>query len=378
MQDVILRRMQRIGKLSGAGARDLDEQRPAGSLPGQDDNPAAPGPNLSTDRSDSPTSGPPPIRRADPAPRPRKIERSVSDGLQETIMACAFPRRRVEAKMKELCETYRSSMPPCRLKMFAWEYPKGSPPRVIYWVRLFGRPDQFDHASLLPIRKKRPRWFKILKIRTRKDLHDAIYWNGLSKHRRTVMSFYDSWWALNKSHSILARGMKYATDALSRHLEASGPGDKAPLDLLMDPTLEHLGRAGEGLFIKAWQIGRLVEKTLSSLEELRKRTAPLPLRLVLSEGPTPFDRVMEWEHGVSGWRCRIFRKNFLQIRQLSPQDLAAVGLAVSEGRVLRKSLSKRLRIIRKTESRLAQARRDSDQALERYNPPERFSWAPGY
>jgi hypothetical protein len=378
MKKAIAKGKQWIAKLFGAGARDSREESPAGSHPGREDSPAAPDPTLSPARNDITISDPSQVHRPDPIPEPRKIGRNVSDGLREKILACAFPRMSVEAEMVELCRTYRSSMPPCGLQLFAWGYPKGSPPRVVYWVRLSRKQVEFDHASLLPTQKKRPRWFKVLNIRTRADLHDAIHWNGLDKHRSTVMSFYDSRWALNKSHSLLAKGMQYVKLALKGHLESYGPGKEAPLDQLLDPSLKHLDGAGADLFVMAGQIGRLVDRNQIALEELQRRTTTLPFRLVLSEGPTEFDRVVEWEHAPSGRRCRILYEKSLKILQLPPQELAAVKLAVIECRGLLQTLSKQLKIIRGAESRLAKARRDSDQALERHTPQQRIPWVQGY
>jgi len=291
MKNLMLKGIQQILKLLDAGGRDSREERPADSQPGREDNPAQ-GSTMIPACNESTITNPSPSNRADPVPDPRRIETSISDGLREQTLACAFLRKSVESEMAELCRTYRSSMPPCSLQLFAWGYPKGSPPRVVYWVHLSRKHRDFDH-SLVPIQNKRPRWFKVLKIRTRRDLHGAIHWNGLDRHRRTVMSFYDRWRALNTSHSLLAKAMQYSKMALEFYLERSGPGNEAPLDLLMKHDLKHLEGPGVALFLMAWQMGRLVEGNLSALEELQERTTGLPVRLVLSAGPTEFDRVVE-------------------------------------------------------------------------------------
>jgi hypothetical protein len=172
--------------------------------------------------------------------------------------------------------------------------------------------------------------------------------------------------------------MRYATLALKGHLESSGPGREARPDLLRDPALPYLYGAAKNLFVMALKIGRLVDGNLIALEELRKRTIALPVRLVISGDSADLDRVVEWEHGHSGRRYRIMYERSLKALQLSPPDLAAVGLAIGECRVLLRTLSKRLRIIRGVEGRLARARVESDRALERHTPSPRIPWVSGY
>ena len=374
MKNLMLKGIRQILKLLDAGGRDSHEEQPADSQPGREDKPAQ-GSMMIPACSEPTITNPSPSNRADPVPDPRRIETSISDGLREQTLACAFLRKSVESEMAELCRTYRSSMPPCSLQLFAWGYPKGSPPRVLYWVRLSKKQRVFDD-SLVPIPNKRPRWFKVLKIRTRGDLHGAIHWNGLDRHRRTVMSFYDRWWALNNSHSLLARAMQYSKMALDFHLGPPCPGNDV-LDFLMKHDLRHLEGPGVGMFVMAWQMGRLVERNLFALEELQERTTGLPVRLVLAPGPTEFDRAVEWEHQLSGQRWRTLLDRSLNTLKLSPQDLAAIQGVASECKELMQSLSKRLGIIRGAESRLAKAHRESTQVLEQCTPVECIPWIPG-
>ena len=365
-----------FGKLFGAVERDSRVEPPAVPRRGPENGPADPGPAWPPARSGSAVSGPIPADR--PAPAPGEGGSDSSMGLQVWIRSCAELRRSVEAEMVKLCRTYRSSMPPCRIQLFARAYPKGSPPRAVYWVRLSRKRNEFNHASFRPALVNRPRWFKVLRIRTRRDLHNAIHWSGLDRHRRTVMSFYDSRQALNESRSILANAMRYATLALKGHLESSGPGREAQPDLLMDPALPYLIGAAKNLFVMALKIGRLVDGNLIALEELRKRTLAIPVRLLLSVDLADLDGVVEWEHGHSGRRYRSLRESSLKALQLSSPDLAAVRLAVSECRVLLPTLRKRLRIIRRVECRLLGAHFESDRALERHNPRPTIRGVPGY
>jgi len=371
MKKSILKGARWIQGLMGVGAGDLREESPAGSHPRREDSLPAPGPILSPDRKDFRLSSPAPVHCPDPMPESGMTQRSASDELQMMARVCGARRMSVEKQMVELCQTYRSFTPPSRLQLFVWNYPKGSPPKAVYWVRLSEEQREFDHGSLLPILKKRPRWFKILKIRTREDLAAAIHWNGLDRHRKTVMSFYDSWRALNQSRSILVKGMQFAKLALKHHL-ASSARKEAPLEPLSPPFFNHLDRAGNQLNVMAWNIGRLVDRNLIAFEELAERTATLPVRLFLSVGQTAFDRLVLWEHVLSGrWRPPL-SENSLKILNLSPQELAAVRLAVSECRALHQTLSNRLRIIRRAESRLVKAYGDFKQALQQCTLPKRY------
>jgi hypothetical protein len=193
------------------------------------------------------------------------------------------------------------------------------------------------------------------------------------------MSFYDRWRALNKSHSLLAKAMQYAKLSLKFHLGRSGPGNEDLLDLLMKHDLKHLeGGPGVELFVMAWQMGRLVKGNLFALEDLQQRTTGLPFRLLLSAGQTEFDRVVEWEDELTGRRCRTLLERSLKRLYLSPQELAAIMGVVSECRELIQTLSKRLRIVRGAENRLALAHRESTQVLEQCTRVERIPRIPGY
>jgi len=365
-----------FGKLFGAVERASRGATPAVARRGPEDSPADSGPAWPPVPYGSAISDPIPVDRPVPAPADRGSDSSM--GLQVWIRSCAELRRSVEAEMLQLCRTYRSSIRPCRLQLFAWSSPKGSPPKVVNWVRLSRKRNEFHHTDFRPAPVNRPRWFKVLRIRTRRDLDTAIHCCGLDRHRRAVMSFYDSRQALNKSRSILANAMRYATLALKGHLESSGPGREAQPDLLRDPTLPYLDGATKNLFVMALKIGRLVEGDLIALEELRKRTDVLPVRLVFSEDSADFDRVVRWEYGPSKRTHRVLFERSLKLLQLSPADLAAVRLAISECRVLLPTLSRRLKIIRGAEGRLARARVESDRALERHHPRPSIPGVPGY
>lgn len=303
-----------------------------------------------------------PVEPTKPDSGPPALRQGGSEALRRWIDECMSLRSFAEAQMLKLRDRYRSSMPRCRLQLFPWAYPKGSPIRCLYWVRLSEKRNQFTSHGF-PILTKPRRWFKVLRIRNRSDLHDATYWLGLANHRKTVMSFYDSWRALNTSRSILTRAMKFSKHAIRSHLKSSGTGKGAEPDPGKDPSGATPDRTGWEFYVLAEKFGQLLQGTYNALEELQKRTATLPFRLVLSADGEGFDRVVEWEHGPSGRKYRKLRAPSLRRLHLSPADQAATRLAVSECKKLLKTLRKRLYILRKAESRLCVAQFKADQLL---------------
>ncbi|HVR87671.1 MAG TPA: hypothetical protein VMU54_25315 [Planctomycetota bacterium] len=273
--------------------------------------------------------------------------------------------------MKELCKTYRASMPPSRLQLWVHRYSKGGPPAVVQWVRLSQKPDEFDHVTLGPRGGKRPRWFKVLKIRTRTDLGDAIHWNGLDMHRKTVMSYFDRWQALNKSRSILARTMHTSTMGLTFNLKSSGSEGESATHLLSHPGMKFIQGYGIGLYCTAWQVGRLAEGNLIALKELAARTKELSFQVVLNRGATEFDRSVTWEHGLSGRKFRYLKDSWLESMAWSSEELEAMREAVGECRGLVQALKIRLGVLRRAESMLTKALLEADRLLGQTSPVEK-------
>lgn len=377
MKNLILKGKRWLGKRFGKGAEDVAGRRPADSGPETKGRPAAPHGTPLPAGQDSVISPPPSVHRPPSNPHPG-AETSISDGLREKILACSLLKRSVEEEMPELCRTYRKSTPPSRLQLCPQVYHKGDPPWAVYWVRLSRAKKEFDPETHLPIARKRRHWFKVLRIRTRRDLHDEIHRDGLDKHRAAIMAFYDRWWAVNKSRSTVAKAMRYAKLALKCHLESSGPRKEASRDPMMDPLLKFVEGSGAELIDMAWEIGRKVEETLSSLRKLEERLTRLPFRRINLTGPGGVGQTTEWQHIPSGKRFRSPNEPSLKELKISLQDLASLGAAIRERDALTRILHKRIGIMNGAECRLAQAHGDAVQVLEQTPPVEPVPWVPGY
>jgi hypothetical protein len=359
-----------IGKLFGADLRGLDPNRPGSSPPAGIDRPVTPELKLIPASMESTISCPPSFVSCPDLPPEPRTETTLTEVLRKRIVSCALLKKSVEEEMRGLCKTYRDSMPPCRLQLWVHAYSKGGPPAVVQWVRLSKKPDAFDHATLGRTRERRPRWFKVLKIRTRTDLGSAIHWNGLDKHRKTVMSFFERWQALNKSRSILARTMHTSSLGLNFNLKSSDSEEESADHLLSNPGMGYIQGCGTFLYCTAWQVGRLVEGSLIALEELAKRTKELSFRLVLYRGATEFDRSVDWEHRLSGRKFRYLKDSWLKSMAWSNQELEAMRGAVGECRGLVQTLSTRLGVLRRAESRLTKALLEATQLLGQCRPVE--------
>jgi hypothetical protein len=117
-------------------------------------------------------------------------------------------------------------------------------------------------------------------------------------------------------------------------------------------------------------VGRLVEGSLIALEELAKRTKELSFRLVLYRGATEFDRSVDWEHRLSGRKFRYLKDSWLKSMAWSNQELEAMRGAVGECRGLVQTLSTRLGVLRRAESRLTKALLEATQLLGQCRPVE--------
>jgi hypothetical protein len=279
------------------------------------------------------------------------------------IAAVALLRRSVEEEMADLGKTYRETMPPCLLQLYPWAYPKGSPPRALYWVRLARRQDEFDHQLLVPLPVRRPRWCKRLKIRNRSDLGSAIYWNGATKRRKSIMAFHDRAGALNKAHRTLAREMAYAKYSLKSPAAAPDRKEGLPLELVEDPSLHHLGGKGTDLIFLAWGLEQAIEESLIALENFRERTLRLRFRLTFIPGPAAGTLRMEWEDRQTGRKYRGLDGRALKNHHLSPEESATFRPLGMEFKRLSRMLLKRTSSGGLVETRLSQALEDARETL---------------
>src|SRR5579864_3824095 len=177
MQNFMSKGMQWMGKLFGADLREPDPGLPKGLPPARIDRPVSPVLETIPADLDPTTVRPSSFDGCCAPPSKVRAETLLTDALRDKIFSCALLRTTVEKEMRSLCETFRRSMPPSRLQLWARSYSKGGRPAVLHWVSLSRKPERFDHATLGPTGRKRPRWFKILNIHNRTDLYNAIHWN---------------------------------------------------------------------------------------------------------------------------------------------------------------------------------------------------------
>jgi hypothetical protein len=235
---------------------------------------------------------PAPIRKsAEASPAPH-VENEVSllpghtgiyEHFRNKIIEISFALRRVEEDMWELGESYRTSMPPTRLQLYPWAFPKGSPPRALYWVRLCRKLEEPCDQFLTIVTSKRPRWNKRLKIRSRRDLEPEIYFNRLDSHRKTVYRYYDAACSLNKAHRTLAmrlHGLQKTFHRSSGGLQAVQGYSNMPLE---DPAYDHLNGVQHRLLACSWQMQWVVEKDIARLNELLSQSGFSTVRLTIKE-----------------------------------------------------------------------------------------------
>jgi hypothetical protein len=168
----------------------------------------------------------------------------------------------VEHRMEALKEAFNASMPRSRLRLRPWSRRKGEPPYAVYWIFLTRKQRTFENRTWQAIESRRPRWFKRLKIRTRRDLDLAIHRAGMDAVRRQVHRFHDDVLALNESHRALAR----ATDSIRRMLSGRAAGK----GLTIPPVPEELeGRwlpdEVLGVTRSAWRLECLTRRTTNDL-----------------------------------------------------------------------------------------------------------------
>jgi hypothetical protein len=151
----------------------------------------------------------PPVAHVPPPPsEPPEYDLSSSlvfAELMERIREIDVRRRSTERKMVELREDFNRCAPRARLCLRPWTQKKGESPYALYWIVLSRRREFYPTGR--PGEARRPRWYRRLKIETRRDLDAAIHRNGMDRQREMVHRFDARATALNEQHRLLARGL---------------------------------------------------------------------------------------------------------------------------------------------------------------------------
>jgi hypothetical protein len=174
-------------------------------------------------------------------------------------------RLKVESRMEALKEAFNSTMPRSRLRLRPWSRRKGEPPYAVYWILLTKKRTLFEYSSWPTEPDRRPRWFKRLKIRTRRDLDLAIHRAGMDAVRRNVHRFHDDLVALNAAHQALARGL----DSIRKMMGSRAAGSQLNPPMV-PPLRDELSITWETapLINHAWMLECLLRRTTGDLVTL--------------------------------------------------------------------------------------------------------------
>jgi hypothetical protein len=241
----------------------------------------------------------------------------------------------VESRMEDLKKAFNESVGRCRLKMRPWGRTKGAPPYAVYWVLLTKKRKIFENRTWQAIEDMRPRWFKRLKLRTRRDLDLVIHRSGLDANRPTVHRFDDDLKALNEAHRILARTLDSIRKALCGR--AAGGHLVAP-PLPVEAERLWLPDGVRGQAEGAWRLECLIRRTSGDLELLARLQARQPgrvrYRLEFRKGPGQ-------PHGHLLWRDRSTRSTYASLDDRTKRKLKVpkhVSLLITPFELARRQL----------------------------------------
>jgi hypothetical protein len=283
---------------------------------------------------------------ADAAPAPGHS--GIYEIFRNRVLEIGCTLRGVEEEMSLLGRSYRACMPPARLQLYPWAYPKGSRPRALYWVRLARRQVEVCDRSLQIRALKRPRWCKRLKIRCKTDLRNAIHWNGLDAERETVLRFYALACSLNKAHRSLAQRPPHVVQTFQRASGGIRDLRGFPSMPLEDPAYDHLNRAGNRLLECAWRMQWIVEKDLAHLNLISTRAGIPSVRLRTTragEGGASLGFV--WEDSQTGLAFPVLRQH------VGPLSGCTTPL-LRERTSLMESLDSRMEVVHAAMTRLSE------------------------
>jgi hypothetical protein len=247
----------------------------------------------------------------EPAPPPFPLFLELRRSIQEIYEL----RISVEGRMEDLKKTYNASAPRSRLRLRPWSRRKGEPPYAVYWVFLTKKKKIFEDQTLKAIDSLRPRWFRRLKIRTRRDLDLAIHRAGLDTVRPALHEFHDNLLALNEAHRVLARGMDSVRKMLASR--AAGKGLVAP-PLPAETEQSWLSDEVRRVADHAWRLECLIRRTTNDLEVLSRLQGRQPgwvrYRLEFRQGKDhPYGRLV--------WRDRKTRATYARLDDRTKRKL---------------------------------------------------------
>jgi hypothetical protein len=228
--------------------------------------------------------------------------------LRNRILDVCFTRRSIQNEMVVLSRLYQSCTPPSPLLLYRWGSSKGSPPYALYWVRLARKQVEACDRSLEIRALKRPRWSKRLKIRSTRDLRNAIHWNGLDAERDTVLRFHTLASALNKAHRTLAWRIPHVVRTFERPsggIRGVEGGPRIPLEEYED---KYLHPVANRLFSCAWLMQWVVEKDLAELNRISTQAGLPSVRLRTNQaGEGGASERFAWEDSRTGISFPTFR-----------------------------------------------------------------------
>ena len=221
----------------------------------------------------------------------------------------------VEGRMEDLKKAFNESVGRCRLKIRPWGRTKSAPPYAVYWVFLTKKRKIFENRTWQAIEDMRPRWYKRLKLRTRRELDLIIHRSGLDANRRTVHRFDDDMEALNEAHRVLARNLD-SIRKLLRGRVAGGHLVAPPLPAEAEKLW--LPDAVRGQAEGAWRLECLIRRTTGDLKLLSRLQARQPgrvrHRLEFRQGPGH-------PHGHLVWRDLVTRSTYASLDDRTKRKL---------------------------------------------------------
>lgn len=287
------------------------------------------------------------------------------EALRELIFRICILRRSVQRQMEDLSKEYKRTMRTL-LQLYAWAFPKGSPPRALYWVRLEPKRSPVDDKLLRVIEKLRPRWHTRLKIRNRSQLSSQIHWNGMDEQRPRILAFYEKAGCLNEAHRILSQRPSHLVRTFRRKqggLVETNPRTNPPLQ---DVSSGLLNGAGPRLLGCAWEIQSVLKEESSEFCILTGRGPEFAMTLEVLQDPEGNFNGFLWQEPGREQGCRSLSEllpyGLMKDVQGNPfQEQSALRL-----RRLMETVDHRLELLRVVFARLREIGDLGEAALMRY------------
>ncbi len=295
------------------------------------------------------------------------------EDLKRGVLRLHELRLSVETRMRALPTEFNTAFPVTTLRLRAWSRAIGRPPCAVYWIRLPPRKRYFEHwlDSVIDQFKRKPRWFRRLKIHTSRQLDRAIHFGGLDLHRRRVREFHARARGLTDARKVLTGTL----DTIRKMLDCRGAGEVlefAPEPLPEDVAVGSYPPDISRLLLLAWELQEALMERQTLCRDLangpKGRPADSRFRLAFTEDPEhPYGRFL-WIDQATGQNCSSLTDRTMRKLRLRSEVRRAIGAVERVRRQRARRLRATTRIIRRIKARVAPALRRAQALLDASGP----------